>query len=71
MPANKRDPESNLIVEVVGTVIGLAIVGAIAYAMLYIRGRATPLYVTVMIGVLVCFCIWMLGGKVIRAWRDR
>ena len=71
MPANKRDPESSLIVEVVGTVAGLAIVGVIAYAMLYIRGRATPLYVTVMIGVLVCFGIWMLGGKVIRAWRDR
>ena len=53
----------DLIVEVIGTLVGLAIVGAIAWGMLYIKGRATPTNSLMVAMVLAAFAISILGGR--------
>ncbi len=72
MSLMQSDPQTeNLLVDVIGTLIGLVVVGGVAWALLYIRGRATETYVTMIIVVLGCVAIAMLAPKILRAVRSR
>lgn len=61
--------KTNPIVEAAGTLIGLALVGAVALGILYIRGRANA---TMIIGVAVALgilAIVQLAGKTLRSGK--
>jgi hypothetical protein len=72
MTHHKPEPESeSLFVEVAGTLVALMIIGAGAYVVLYLRGLSTPPNFMMLVFVLVVIAIASLGGKLMRAFRNR
>jgi hypothetical protein len=72
MSAQNQEPESEgLLVKVIGTLLGLAIIGAIAWGILYVRRGGSAPDTTLLLIVLGCIAVALIGPKVVHRMQSR